>query len=149
MNWPITTELSTMMAPTDRSMPLVRMTSACAAATMPMIDTCSALDTAKSRDEYLAKTGKTVGALHGLPVSLKDNFNIKGLDSTVGFTSHVGEPATSDSTLVELLEEAGAVFFVKTNVPTAMMMAETVNNTFGRTVNPRNRQTTSGERLAR
>lgn len=43
-----------------------------------------------------------------------------------------------------MLEEAGAVFYVKTNVPTAMMIAESVNHTFGRTVNPRNRQLTSG-----
>jgi amidase len=46
--------------------------------------------------------------------------------------------------LVELLRDAGAVFYVKTNVPTAMMIAETVNNVFGRTVNPLNRKLTSG-----
>ena len=85
-----------------------------------------------------------MGPLHGLPISLKDNFNLKGLDATVGFASHVDDPAKADSTLASLLEEAGAVFYVKTNVPTAMMIAETVNNVFGRTTNPRNRQTTSG-----
>lgn len=37
-----------------------------------------------------------------------------------------------DSTIVTLLEELGAVVFVKTNVPTAMMIAETVNNCYGR-----------------
>lgn len=109
-------------------------------------ETCftRALDTATARDEHLARTGKPVGPLHGLPVSLKDNFNLKGLDATVGFVSHVGDPAAYDSTLATMLEEAGAVFYVKTNVPTAMMIAETVNNVFGRTVNPRNRQLTSG-----
>lgn len=45
---------------------------------------------------------------------------------------------------MELLRQAGAVFYVKTNVPTAMMIAESVNNVFGRTVNPRNRNLTSG-----
>lgn len=50
----------------------------------------------------------------------------------------------SDSALATLLQNAGAVFYVKTNVPTAMMIAESVNNTFGRTVNPMNRNTTSG-----
>lgn len=109
-------------------------------------ETCfsRALETAKARDEYLARTGKPVGPLHGLPVSLKDNFNLKGLDATVGFISHVDDPATYDSTLATMLEQAGAVFYVKTNVPTAMMIAESVNNTFGRTVHPRNRQLTSG-----
>lgn len=66
------------------------------------------------------------------------------MDATVGFTSHVGDPAKGDSELAKILEEAGAVFYVKTNVPTAMMIAETVNNTFGRTLNPNNRQTSSG-----
>ncbi|CAN8102461.1 unnamed protein product [Discula destructiva] len=109
-------------------------------------ETCftRALETAKARDEHLARTGKPVGPLHGLPLSLKDNFNLKGLDATVGFVSHVGDPASDDSTLATLLEEAGAVFYAKTNVPTAMMIAESVNNTFGRTVNPRNRELTSG-----
>jgi amidase len=85
-----------------------------------------------------------VGSLHGLPISLKDNFKLKGLDSTVGIAAHIDDPADSDSPLAQLLEAAGAVFYVKTNVPTAMMIAETVNNVFGRTVNPRNRLTTSG-----
>ncbi|KXJ94830.1 acetamidase [Microdochium bolleyi] len=104
----------------------------------------TAITTAKSLDAHLAETGKPIGPLHGLPISLKDNFNLKGLDSTVGFTSHVGNPATYDAVLAELLREAGAVFYVKTNVPTAMMIAESVNNTFGRTVSPQNRKCTSG-----
>jgi amidase len=95
-------------------------------------------------DENLQKTGKPIGPLHGLPISLKDNFNIIGKDSTVGFTSLVNDPATYNSTLTDLLLEAGAVLYVKTNVPTAMMIAETVNNVFGRTVNPLNRKLTSG-----
>ncbi|KAJ6779928.1 hypothetical protein PWT90_09325 [Aphanocladium album] len=109
-------------------------------------ETCfeRAIATARARDEHFAKTGKAVGPLHGLPISLKDNFKLAGLDSTVGFSSHVGDAAEVDSTLATVLEEAGAVFYVKTNVPTAMMIAETINNVFGRTLNPRNRRTTSG-----
>ncbi|KAK8072631.1 Acetamidase [Apiospora saccharicola] len=103
------------------------------------------LETARKLDEHLARTGKPLGPLHGLPVSLKDNFNLLGLDATVGFVSHVGSPASADATLAELLQtKAGAVFYVKTNVPTAMMMAETVNNVLGRTVNPLNRRLTPG-----
>ncbi|KAI2630838.1 amidase [Hypoxylon sp. NC1633] len=109
-------------------------------------ETCfeRALATARSLDEHLARTGKPTGPLHGLPVSLKDNFNLAGLDATVGFASHVGDAAASDAALAELLGAAGAVFYVKTNVPTAMMIAETVNNVFGRTVNPLSRRLTSG-----
>ncbi|KAL0934941.1 fatty-acid amide hydrolase (amidase) [Colletotrichum truncatum] len=109
-------------------------------------ETCfdRAFATAKALDEHLERTGTPLGPFHGLPISLKDNFNLKGLDATVGFASHVGSPAEYDAVLATLLEEAGAVFYVKTNVPTAMMIAESVNNVFGRTVNPRNRDLTSG-----
>ncbi|KAK7186383.1 hypothetical protein DPSP01_009390 [Paraphaeosphaeria sporulosa] len=103
-----------------------------------------AISIAKSLDEHLQNTGKLVGPLHGLPISLKDNFNIIGKDSTVGFASLVDQPATYNATLVEILERLGAVRYCKTNVPTAMMIAESVNNVFGRTLNPRNRKLTSG-----
>ncbi|KAF4122163.1 amidase [Geosmithia morbida] len=99
---------------------------------------------AKELDAEFARTGKPTGPLHGLPISLKDNINVRGLDSTVGFTSHVSDPASSDAALVTILEAAGAVLYVKTNVPTAMMIAETVNNVFGRTTNPINRRVTPG-----
>ncbi|KAK6429210.1 hypothetical protein LTR95_014640, partial [Oleoguttula sp. CCFEE 5521] len=95
-------------------------------------------------DEYQAREGKTIGPLHGLPISFKDQFNLKGVDSTIGYVSYVGKPATEDSTLVTLLVEAGAIPYVKTNVLATLMMGETVNNVFGRTVNPRNRRLTSG-----
>lgn len=42
------------------------------------------IEAAKALDEHLERTGQTVGPLHGLPVSIKDQFNIKGLDSCVG-----------------------------------------------------------------
>ncbi|KAH7015942.1 amidase [Ilyonectria destructans] len=95
-------------------------------------------------DEYLKREGKTVGPLHGLPISLKDQFNLKGLDSTIGYCSYANKPAETNSTLVTLLAEAGAIFYVKSNVPSTLMMGESVNNIFGRTVNPRNRQLTTG-----
>ena len=58
--------------------------------------------------------------------------------------SWVNDPATYNATLVDILRKLGAVLYVKTNVPTAMMIAESVNNVFGRTVNPLNRKLTSG-----
>ncbi|RDW70503.1 Fatty-acid amide hydrolase [Aspergillus mulundensis] len=109
-------------------------------------ETCfdRAIASAKARDDALAQTGKPIGPLHGLPISLKDSFNLRGVDSVVGISAYIGDPAQSDATLVQLLEKAGAVFYVKTSVPTAMLIGETVNNVLGRTVNPLNRKTTSG-----
>lgn len=43
-----------------------------------------ALVAAQHADAYLAKTGRTLGPLHGLPISMKDLFRIKGQDSTIG-----------------------------------------------------------------
>ncbi|EME42792.1 hypothetical protein DOTSEDRAFT_173217 [Dothistroma septosporum NZE10] len=103
-----------------------------------------AIERAKELDAEFEKHGKPTGPLHGLPVSLKDNFNIPGYPSSVGFCSWASDPMKEESTIVGVLKDLGAVPYVKTNVPTAMMIAETVNNCYGRTSNPLNRETTSG-----
>ncbi|CAK4017654.1 related to general amidase [Lecanosticta acicola] len=103
-----------------------------------------AIQRAKELDAEFARTGRVTGPLHGLPVSLKDNFNIPGFPSSVGFCSWAEEIMEEESTIVTTLRNLGAVAYVKTNVPTAMMIAETVNNCYGRTTNPLNRATTSG-----
>jgi len=103
-----------------------------------------AIARAEELDAYFAREGKTVGPLHGLPISFKDQFNIKGLDTTVGYVAWANKPATEDSTLVSILVAAGAIPYVKTNIPATLMMGESVNNVFGRTCNPRNRDLTTG-----
>ncbi len=103
-----------------------------------------AIKRAKELDKHFAATGKTVGPLHGLPISLKDCFNVPGHPTSVGFTAWALDPVQEESTIVSFLRQAGAVFYVKTNVPTSMMFAESVNNVYGRTVNPLNRNLTSG-----
>ncbi|KAG6827461.1 hypothetical protein H0H92_011700 [Tricholoma furcatifolium] len=108
-----------------------------------------ALVRAAELDAHLKSTGTPVGPLHGLPISLKDQVNIKGIESTIGAINHryaswVGKHAESNAVLADALEALGAVFFVKTNVPQTLMWAETFNLVFGRTVNPKNRSLTSG-----
>lgn len=103
-----------------------------------------ALARAEELDAVLAKTGKTIGPLHGLPISLKDQFNVKGLDTTIGYAARAFAQVTEESTLVSILRDAGAIVYAKTNVPATLMMGESVNNVFGRTLNPRNRDLTTG-----
>ena len=103
-----------------------------------------ALATAKTLDAEYAKTGKPRGPLHGIPISLKDNIQVKGAASTIGFVCYANAIETEDGYLPKLLESLGAIVYVKTNVPTAMMMAETTNNLFGTTTNPLNRNLTPG-----
>ncbi|KAF8812123.1 amidase [Phlegmacium glaucopus] len=103
-----------------------------------------ALDRARDLDDILCKTGKVVGPLHGLPISLKDQFTLKGLETVMGYVSGVGKYAEKDSVIVEILYACGAVPFVRTNVPQTLMWGETYNHVFGRTLNPYNRFLTPG-----
>ena len=48
-----------------------------------------ALARAKEVDDFLAATGKPIGPLHGLPISLKDQFTLKGLETIMGRVSHI------------------------------------------------------------
>ncbi|WVQ66347.1 uncharacterized protein L199_004526 [Kwoniella botswanensis] len=106
----------------------------------------AALENAKAIDEEYARTGTPLGPLHGLPVSLKDNFYVQGVDTTVGFVAWANDPAPKEkeSEMTKIMRECGAVLFCKTNVPTAMMIAETYNNVWGYTTNPYNRKCSSG-----
>ncbi|PTU23917.1 hypothetical protein P175DRAFT_0505686 [Aspergillus ochraceoroseus IBT 24754] len=103
-----------------------------------------ALERAKKLDEELERTGKATGPLHGLPVSVKDRFNVEGFDTTVGWVGLVGKPAGSSSSVVRLLESMGAVLYVKTNIPQSLMMSDSYNHVFGQSVNAFNRQLISG-----
>ncbi|KAH9949475.1 general amidase [Amylocystis lapponica] len=101
-----------------------------------------ALARASEVDRYLKDTGKVIGPLHGLPISLKDQFCIKGLETIMGYAGWIGRYAQSDCVLVQILYECGAVPFVRTNVPQTLQWGETYNSVFGRTTNPHNRYMT-------
>ncbi|KAI9449479.1 general amidase [Lactarius psammicola] len=103
-----------------------------------------ALERAAWLDEQFKLTGKVVGPLHGLPISLKDQLAIKGLETTMGYVSWIGRVAERDAALAEILIECGAVLYVRTNVPQTLMWPECYNLVFGRTVNPANRTLTCG-----
>ncbi|KAH9987890.1 general amidase [Russula vinacea] len=103
-----------------------------------------ALERAAWLDEQLKSTGKLVGPLHGLPVSLKDQISIEGLETIMGYVSWIGKVAKRNASLTEILIECGAVLYVRTNVPQTLMWPETYNMVFGRTVNPVNRTLTPG-----
>ncbi|PLN82898.1 amidase signature enzyme [Aspergillus taichungensis] len=103
-----------------------------------------ALAQARERDAYLQRTGRLMGPLHGLPVSIKDRFDVEGFDTTVGWVGLVGKPAASSSSIVRLLESMGAVLYVKTNIPQSLMMSDSYNHVFGQSLNGLNNQLISG-----
>ncbi|EXJ93263.1 hypothetical protein A1O1_01655 [Capronia coronata CBS 617.96] len=113
----------------------------------------AAIENAQQLDTYFAEYKQPVGPLHGLPVSLKDQFHIKGIETTMGYVGWIGtfqgnkdDPRrfTFESELVKELRNLGAVLYCKTSVPTTLMTTETVNNILGYTWNPRNRHLSSG-----
>jgi amidase len=89
-------------------------------------------------------SSKTLRPLHGLPISLKDSFNVLGHDTSTGLACFVGEPAEENSSLAALLLDLGAVLYCKTNLPQTIMTGDSDNNVFGRTLNPRNTALTAG-----
>lgn len=95
-------------------------------------------------DAHLDAGKPPLGLLHGIPVSLKDMFRVRGYDSSLGLAALSFKPATENSVLVDLLLESGAVLFCKTNVPQALMALDSHNNVFGRTLNPINTALTAG-----
>ncbi|KAK8085160.1 hypothetical protein PG997_006431 [Apiospora hydei] len=113
----------------------------------------AALADAKELDAWFAKHGKPKGPLHGLPVSLKDQFHVKGVDTTMGYVGWIdsfqgqrGDPRskTFESEMVRELRVLGAVLYCKTAVPHSLMCGETVNNIIGYAWNPANRHLSCG-----
>ncbi|EMD95721.1 hypothetical protein COCC4DRAFT_67555 [Bipolaris maydis ATCC 48331] len=89
-------------------------------------------------EEWAEKEVNLKGPLAGIPVSLKDSIQVKGFDISVGYSRNTGKPATEDGVMVKLLKDAGAVPFVKTNLPTTLLSFESTNDVWGRTKNPHN-----------
>ncbi|GIJ88367.1 hypothetical protein Asppvi_007287 [Aspergillus pseudoviridinutans] len=103
-----------------------------------------AIARAKELDEHFKRTGKLVGPLHGVPISVKEHFEIKGRTCNAGFVAWVDDIANEDALLVQYLEKAGAVFHVRTNQPQSLMHLCCDNNLTGPTTNPYNRTLTPG-----
>ncbi|XP_051802957.1 vitamin D3 hydroxylase-associated protein-like isoform X4 [Acanthochromis polyacanthus] len=84
------------------------------------------------------------GLLYGVPVSIKDNCDYKGHDSSCGVLLYLEKPVQEDSVLVQVLKKQGAIPFVKTNLPQGLLSYDCSNPIYGQTVNPHNLQKTSG-----
>lgn len=85
-----------------------------------------ALKQARELDAHLKATGELRGPLHGIPITLKDQFNIKGIDSTLGYVGRCFQPASEDAILVQILKGMGAVIIAKTNLPQSIMVRITL-----------------------
>lgn len=89
---------------------------------------------AAEMDRRLA-AGDTAPLL-GVPMTIKESYDIAGLPTTWGFEAHRGHIAQKDAVAVQRLKAAGAVFLGKTNVPVSLADLQSINPIYGRTNNP-------------
>ncbi|TCC23772.1 amidase family protein [Kribbella speibonae] len=104
-----------------------------------------ALAAADRADVLLAERGGAVGPLHGVPVTVKDCFNVAGMRTTWGNPEFAEYVADRDAVVVERLQRAGAIVVGKTNVHTMLAdFGQTANEVYGRTSNPADLDRTPG-----
>jgi Asp-tRNA(Asn)/Glu-tRNA(Gln) amidotransferase A subunit family amidase len=84
------------------------------------------------------------GLLHGVPVTVKDSFDVAGVPTRIGSYFSSEAPAAEDSAVVARLRRAGAIILGKTNTPEYLMSYETDNFITGRTNNPWDLERTPG-----
>jgi fatty acid amide hydrolase len=80
--------------------------------------------------------GRPLGPLAGVPVSIKDCFDLIGMPTTLGIGRRMHCIPTEEGPAIRRLRAAGAVFVGKTNVPQIMLSYETDSSVIGRTVHP-------------
>ena len=90
---------------------------------------------ARAADAALAK-GEIWGPLHGIPMTVKELFNVAGLPTTFGNPLWKDNIAAGNAFLIDRLIEAGAIVFGKTNVPHMLADAQSYNDIYGTTNNP-------------
>jgi Asp-tRNA(Asn)/Glu-tRNA(Gln) amidotransferase A subunit family amidase len=93
----------------------------------------------RARDAEKAQTrGASLGALHGVPLTIKDTIETAGLHTVAGSRRLIDHVPLDDAPAVARLKAAGALILGKTNVPEIAMTYECENPVYGRTLNPHN-----------
>ncbi len=102
-----------------------------------------AREAAGRADDAAARRDWT-GPLHGLPMTVKEAFDVEGLVTTSGSPDLLRNRAERDATVVARLRRAGAIVFGKTNVPLFTGDLQTYNEVYGTTANPWDPELTPG-----
>jgi amidase len=91
-----------------------------------------------------AELDRPEGPLHGIPLTIKDSFDIRDLPTLCGSRFRLSHRAAKDSTAVTRLRQAGGIILGKTNCPEFLANWESDNYITGRTNNPWNIERTAG-----
>ncbi|MFV2090106.1 MAG: amidase, partial [Pseudomonadales bacterium] len=102
-----------------------------------------ALVHAQAADAALAE-GKAVGPLHGVPMTVKESYNLAGTPTTWGNPDWKDNIAGEDAESIKKLKAAGAIVFGKTNVPLSLADFQSYNEIYGTTNNPYNHERIPG-----
>ena len=103
-----------------------------------------AMADAKAADQRLKSGEPGLGPLHGVPMTIKESYDIKGTPTTWGIPEMKDNIAQIDSLAVQRMKKAGAVFFGKTNVPLRLADFQSYNEIYGTTNNPWNHKLIPG-----
>jgi len=102
-----------------------------------------ALEAAGAADEARA-SGRAAGPLHGVPISLKDIIDMRGVPTTAASAVRRGHVASADAAVVERLRAAGAVIVGKTNLHEFALGPTNDDSAYGPVRHPRDEQLSSG-----
>jgi amidase len=109
-----------------------------------VVDSEGALKSAKAADRLRRKKGARLGPLHGVPITIKEAFDVAGLRTTSSHPPLKDNVAKQDASLVARLRAAGAVIMGKTNVPELCADFQTDSPLFGTTNNAWDPRRTAG-----
>ena len=90
---------------------------------------------AKAADKAV-KAGKKLGPLHGVPMTLKESYDVAGYRTTWGDPALKDNVAKETALVAQRMIDAGATLFGKTNVPLHLMDWQSYNDVYGSTNNP-------------
>ena len=102
-----------------------------------------AMARAKAADQALAR-GEDWGPLHGVPMTVKESYDVAGTPTTWGLPDLKDNVAAKDALAITRLQGAGAVVFGKTNVPLMLSDFQSYNDVYGTTNNPWNTERVPG-----
>jgi amidase len=109
-----------------------------------VLDFDAARKRARGFDRAFGRAGAKAGPLAGLPMTVKESFDLAGHPTTWGLPEYKNTRAGSNALAVERFARAGANVFGKSNVPTLLADWETNNPVYGKTVNPWDSSRTPG-----
>jgi len=112
---------------------IVRVNPVLNAIAVPLFE--EARKAAKAADLQVA-AGTELGALHGVPITIKESLDVAGTPSTWGLPHRQGKLSQADDPSVTRLKQAGAIVIGKSNIMQLLMGCESVNPVYGRVRNP-------------